>query len=752
MPESETSAPADGTAAGASAAVPPAVAVLLPLPLAGTYDYAVPAGLVPQGLAPQPGDVVAVPLGKRELLGVVWGPAEGIAPDRLKPIRALVAAAAVPAASRRFVDWVANYTLAPPGAVLRMALSVPSALEAERPRQALRLASPPADLRLTDARRRVLALAADGFARPAGELAREAGVGPAVVKSLLAAGALEAVTLPPPPWPRPDPQHPGPRLSPAQALAAAELTAAVSAAAFSTTLLEGVTGAGKTEVYFEAVAAALRAGRQVLVLLPEIALSVQWLERFARRFGAPPAAWHSELSGREPRRTWRAVAAGEASVVVGARSALFLPYRDLGLIVVDEEQEAAYKQEEGVIYHARDMAVVRARLGHLPAVLVSATPSLESLANVETGRYRALRLPDRHAEAQLPPTRLLDLRRFPPPRLTGDGRGQPGWLSQPLRDAVAETLAAGEQALLFLNRRGYAPLTLCRGCGHRLQCPNCTAWLVEHRLSGRLQCHHCGHQARLPESCPACGAAGSFAACGPGVERLAEEVAALFPAARRALLSSDLIAGPTALAALVRSIEEREVDLLIGTQIAAKGHHFPHLTLVGVVDGDLGLAGGDLRAGERTFQLLSQVGGRAGRADRPGRVLIQTTAPDHPVMQALQRHDREAFLAAERATRRAQALPPYGRLAALIVAAPDAAAADAAAAQLARQAPREREVTVLGPAPAPLAVLRGWHRRRFLVKTSKDLLPQPFIRAWLARVKLPAAVRLQVDIDPYTFL
>ena len=721
-----------------------AVAVLLPLPLAGTYDYA-----VPEGLEVASGDVVLVPLGSREVWGVVWGEAEGIDEKRLKPIAEVLAARALPEISRRFVDWVANYTLAPLGSVMRMALSVTAALEPERPVLALRRSAAPipAEARLTPARKRVLDAAV--MALPPGELARAAGVGAGVVKGLVEAGLLESVELPHRPWPRPDPELAGPALSPAQQAAAAALRASVAAAKFQATLLDGVTGAGKTEVYLEAIAEALRRGRQSLVLLPEIALSQQWLERFKRRFGVAPVAWHSELTGRQRRLAWRAVRSGEATVVVGARSALFLPFRDLGLIVVDEEHEAAFKQEEGVIYHARDMAVVRASLGRLPIVLVSATPSLETLANVEAGRYAVQHLPARHGGAALPKAQLVDLRQAPPERLA---TGEPGWLSPPLRAALAETLGAGEQALLFLNRRGYAPLTLCRACGFRLQCPNCTAWLVEHRLLRRLQCHHCGHQVPLPQACPSCGAEGKLAPVGPGVERLAEEVALLFPDARRAIFSSDAIAGPAALAAAVAAIEERRVDLLIGTQIVAKGHHFPHLTLVGVVDGDLGLIGGDLRAGERTFQLISQVAGRAGRAERPGRVLIQTSDPGHAVMQALEHLDREAFLEAERAGRRQQGLPPYGRLVALILASHDPELVDSAAQALARRAPRGRGVRVLGPAPAPLAVLRGRHRRRFLLKTPKDLLPQPLVRAWIESVKLPGSVRLAVDVDPYSFL
>ncbi len=509
-------------------------------------------------------------------------------------------------------------------------------------------------------------------------------------------------------------------------------------------MLEGVTGSGKTEVYLEAVAQCLAERRQALVLLPEIALSSQWLERFAARFGVAPAVWHSDLSPRIRRTTWRAVADGLAPVLVGARSALFLPFPDLGLIVVDEEHETAFKQEEGVIYHARDMAVVRAQLTAAPCVLVSATPSLETVANVETGRYRRLTLKARHGGARLPEVAAIDLRLTPPER------GQ--FLSPPLVAAIAETLSRGEQAMLFLNRRGYAPLTLCRACGTRMQCPNCTAWLVEHRGRGVLQCHHCGQAEPIPPLCPTCGAAHSLTPIGPGVERITEEAAARFPDARRLVMASDTLPGPHAAAEAARAIAAREIDLIIGTQIVAKGWHFPHLTLVGGVDADLGLAGGDLRAAERSVQLLHQVGGRAGRAEAPGRVLLQTFAPDHPVMRALVAGDLAAFMAEEAAMRRPGHWPPFGRLAALIVSAAASADADAAAAALGRAAPRGPGVVVLGPAPAPLAILRGRHRRRLLLKTRRDIAVQPLLRDWLARAAVSARARVDVDVDPVSFL
>jgi len=505
-----------------------------------------------------------------------------------------------------------------------------------------------------------------------------------------------------------------------------------------------VTGSGKTEVYFEAMAECLRQQRQALVLLPEIALSSQWLERFARRFGVAPAVWHSDLSPRIRRITWRAVVGGDAPVVVGARSALFLPFPDLGLVVVDEEHETAFKQEDGVVYHARDMAVVRARLCGATAVLVSATPSLETVANVEAGRYRRLHLPVRHGGAVMPLVAAIDLRAAPPER------GH--FLAPPLIAAVHGTLARGEQAMLFLNRRGYAPLTLCRRCGHRLQCPNCTAWLVEHRARQVLQCHHCGHTVPIPEECPACRAERSMTPVGPGVERITEEASALFPDARRLVMASDTMPGPAAAAAAARAIAAREVDLIIGTQIVAKGWHFPHLTLVGVVDADLGLAGGDLRAAERTVQLLHQVGGRAGRAEAPGQVLLQTFSPEHPVMQALVAGDLETFMAQEAAQRRPGHWPPYGRLAALIVSAETALDADLLARDLGRAAPCGPGVTVLGPAPAPLSILRGRHRRRLLLRTRRDTAVQPILRAWLAKVPVPRGSRVDVDVDPVSFL
>ncbi|MBK8208626.1 MAG: primosomal protein N' [Rhodospirillales bacterium] len=717
------------------------LAALLPLPLTGPYDY-----IVPLGVQVATGDYVEVPLGGRCLPAVVWGPSFGaVDAAKIKHLIRLLPAPPLPLVCRRFVDWVSDYTVQPQGAVLRMMLSVPEALVLSL--RAIKLARSSLEIIPSVAQARVLAILGDGSPRTSAELARAARCGKEVVRRLLRAGVLEETEVPTSPLPAPDWRRPGRVLSAAQAEVATALRAAINAG-FGVELLHGVPGSGKTDVYFEGIAEALAQGLQTLVLLPEIALGAQWRARFARRFGAPPAEWHSDLSRSHRRRIWRSVAEGAAQVVVGARSALFLPFPRLGLIIVDEEHDSSFKQEEGVAYHARDMAVVRARLGPISCVLVSATPSLETAVNVRAGRYRERTLPERAAAGPAPEIEVIDLRRERPPK--------GGFVSPALRSALVETFAEGRQAMLFLNRRGYAPLTLCRACGHRLRCPSCTAWMVEHRLIGRLQCHHCSYSRPLPRACPACGAADALSPCGPGVERLAEEMAAIVPDARIALATSDMLPGPSAAAKLVARIERHEVDVIIGTQIFAKGYHFPLLTLVGIIDADLGLAGGDLRAAERTFQLLYQVGGRAGRevawGEEPGRILLQSVWPKHPVIAALAAGDAARFLAAEEADRRDAGMPPFGRLAALIISARDERHAESAAHALARLAPAAHGVRVLGPAPAPLALLRGRHRRRLLAVAPRDFPLSAWVRNWLANVSLARSVRLQVDIDPQTFL
>ena len=715
------------------------VSVVVPVAIDQTYTYLADAPLAA-------GTIVAVPLGTRLILGAVWDdpPDPAIAVGRLKPVAHVYDAVPLDTAMRRFVEWVARWTLAPRGMVLRMVLRSAAALEAEPTRAGVVRAGPPPE-RMTPARARALAAIEDGLAWSKAGLAATAGVSASVIDGLVAAGTLAVVDLPPPPAAAtPDLAAATPLLTGDQVTAAAQLAAAVAADAFSVTLLDGITGSGKTEVYLEAIAAALASGRQALVMMPEIALTESLLDRFERRFAARPAEWHSAVPTNARARVWRGVTTGDVRVVAGARSALFLPFRELGLIIVDEEHDAAYKQDDGVAYHARDMAVVRARITGIPVVLASATPSIETRVNAETGRYRRVVLANRVPGAALPEIATIDLRKTPPER----GR----WLAPPLVEALGRTIADGGQGLLFLNRRGYAPLTICGACGHRFQCPNCTAWLVEHRFRGTLACHHCGHVEQRPDTCPACGTADRLVACGPGVERIAEEARERFPDARLLVLSSD-IGGTERLRRELAAVTSGKVDLVVGTQLVAKGHTFPGLKCVGVVDADLGLASGDPRAAERTFQLLAQVTGRAGRVGGGGVGLLQTHTPEHPVMLALASGDAEAFYAAEIEDRRRAGLPPFGRLAAIIVSGPERPATEAYARAFARAAPPDRAVEVLGPAEAALAVVRGRHRFRLLARSSRALDLQAYLRAWLAAAPPPrGAVRRAIDIDPQSFL
>lgn len=724
----------------------PLVPVLLPVALDQTYDY-----LAADGLETEPGMFVLVPFGAQTRIGIVWdGPVGDQKPAplaKLKAITSVLDVPPLPVISLRFAEWIAKYTLAPLGMVARMMMSAQSAFEPEKIRHGVRLvedAPPPA--RLSEARARALQIAADKLIRAKSELAQLAFCSTGVIDGLVKSGNLVDIAIPERGFARPDPNHLSTQFSDAQMSAVEALRAAVDGQCFSTTLLDGVTGSGKTEVYFEAVARALQAGHQALIMLPEIALTSQFLDRFERRFGVKPVEWHSALSAIERGRIWKGVARGDVRVVVGARSALFLPYPELGLIVVDEEHDQGFKQDDRVHYQARDMCVVRANLGKFPVVLSSATPSIESHVNALTGRYRHVVLPGRFSGSALPDVEAIDLKREQPEK----GK----WLAPRLVEAMTETLQKGQQSLLFLNRRGYAPLTLCRSCGHRFECPQCSAWLVEHRFKKRLNCHHCGFSLPLPEKCPKCGTPDSMVACGPGVERVAEEVAERFPDARVALLSSDLVPGLVEMRAIIHQIEAHEIDIIIGTQIVAKGHHFPDLAFVGVVDGDLGLAhGADPRAGERTFQLLHQVTGRAGRAAAAGRGLVQTHMPEHPIMAAIVAGDRQAFLNYEVKTRQAGLLPPYGRLAAIIVSARDKELAERAARTVVQAAPQSEKISVLGPAEAPVAIVRGRHRWRLLVKAPRELDLQSYLRAWSQA--LPAFkgdVRVSLDVDPYSFL
>ena len=720
---------------------PRTAAVLVPMPAERPYTYA-----VPDGMTVVPGSIVQVPLGPREVAGVVWdADAGGVDARKLRPISHVFDCPPLPDDMRRFIDWVADYTLTAPGLAARMALRAPAAFDPEPWIEGLRPTGATPD-RMTDARRRVMELAGDGLAWTRSGLAHAAGVTGSVIDGLSAQGVFEQTMIPPRPVvAAPDPAYDPPSLNDGQGEAAERLRQSVSAGGFSVTLLDGVTGSGKTEVYFEAVAKAVEMGKQVLILIPEIALTQAFLERFQDRFGAKPAEWHSDLAPRMREKVWRQVAEGRVRVVAGARSALFLPFNDLGLIVVDEEHDPAFKQEDRVYYNARDKAVVRGHIGGFPVVLASATPSVESRVNAEQGRYARVALPARYAEASLPELAAIDMRRAPP------ARG--GFLSPALIEAMQKTLDRGEQSLLFLNRRGYAPLTLCRVCGHRFQCPQCSSWLVEHRFRGQLMCHHCGHSERKPDACPECGTLDHLVACGPGVERIAEEVVGHFPDARTIVLSSDLLGGVRRLRLELEAVAKGEADIVIGTQLVAKGHNFPNMTLVGVVDADLGLANGDPRAAERTYQLLSQVTGRAGRTGKKSRGLLQTYQPDHPVMRAIVSGDAESFYAREIAEREQMHLPPFGRLAGVIVSGPTRGEAESHARALRRAAPHAPDIHVLGPAEAPLALVGGRHRFRLLVQGERRAPLQDFIRRMLADAPKPrGTVRVAVDIDPQSFL
>ena len=722
------------------------IQVLLPLPLSGVLDY-----LASEDFNLGAGDFVTVPLSGREVQGIVWdiSPAEsGVPIEKLKHVIRKSELPPLPATLKVFVEWVAGYTLSPLGSVLKMALSVPRKFDKPKKVIFYKL-SDEVPGKMTPSRKQVIDKAVSelppGFPMPVKTWCEIAEVSEGVIRGMIKIGQLvpqevsgeEAFLKPNIKLKRAD-------LSEEQKKAADHIVLQQRSGTYKAILLEGVTGSGKTEVYFEAVAEALKSETaQVLVLVPEISLTAQWLERFEDRFGVAPVIWHSEMSPAQRRRAWWATIRGEARVIVGARSALFLPLQDLKLVIVDEEHSTTFKQDEGVMYNGRDMAVVRAMQSHCPVVLASATPSLETMINAENAKYDWLYLGERHGPAELPEMSVIDLR--------AQKLSLGSWISEPLYLELKKNYENKQQSLLYLNRRGYAPLTLCSGCGHRMECPHCSAWLVEHHKFRRLECHHCGFNRKKPDQCPQCEAQDSLVACGPGVERVAEQVAQLFPEARLAVMSSDEITSPTALKTMIESIEKHEVDFIIGTQIVTKGYHFPMLTLVGVIDADLGLSGADPRAAERTWQQLEQVAGRAGRAEHAGRVMFQTYQPDHPVLKALVSGDKDQFLESEAASREAQNLPPYGKLASIIISGPDKRNVINFSKGLSRNAPMDKNITVLGPVPAPLSYLRGNFRFRFLIKADLDVGLQNKIKTWLDKASSNRGVRVQIDIDPYSF-
>lgn len=721
------------------------VGVMLPLPFDKPFDYAVDGEV-------RIGQIVEVPFGKEKQIGVVWclEATSGLDAKKIKAITKVFEFPPLTSEMLEFIKWVARYNMAPLGSVLKMVISVRSVFEPS-PMTVLYTLSgktlAEAKLKNSDARWHVMDLLKHApYTRQ--EIAAGAGVSQGVIKPMIDAGVLVPIYVEnKKEFTEPVGDYVKVDLTAEQENAAAKLCRKVGAG-FSVTLLDGVTGSGKTEVYFEAVAKALEAGKQVLILVPEISLTAQWLKRFQNRFGVRPACWHSGLSVRERTDTWKAIIEGRVKVIVGARSALFLPYTGLGLIVIDESHDHSFKQEDAVNYQGRDMAVVRAKIEHLPVILSTATPSLETLVNVDEGKYDCVKLQSRYANAVLPDIRIIDIKKDKPQR----GEWGVSWLTPTLVKALQGNLERGEQSVLFLNRRGYAPLLICRDCGHRIQCPSCSAWLTEHKNAHRLMCHHCGYFDDIPEVCPHCGSAEGLTACGPGVERVAEEVCMRFPAAKVDMLSSDNATSFTAVSNIIAKMERKETDILVGTQIIAKGHHFPDLTLVGIVDADLGLMSSDLRAAEQTYQLLSQVAGRAGRADKHGTVYVQTLHPENNVLKALLENNRSIFMDFEKESRKLLHYPPYGKLAAIIISGTNQRQVAEVAAQFGRTAPNTDNISVLGPAPAPLFMLRDRYRYRLMLKTTRNINIQQVLKEWREMVRIPSSVYVETDIDPYSFM
>ena len=717
------------------------VSVLTTRPLDGCLDYLSPKGGVSSGC------FVEVPLGRSSTMGVVWGAGEGqVDKSKLRRITRVLEAPPLREDMQKFLRIAADYTVTPLPAMLRLATRAPGIGEPPKTRTVYKLTGIAPD-RTTEARRRVLDALGNGAELGIMEISSRSGSSASVVKGLERQGVLRRAEVrdedPPQEF---DLDRKSAELTEDQIVAVRALKRSVAENRFATTLLKGVTGSGKTEVYLEAVDEALRAGRQVLVLLPEIALTSQFIERVSERFGCKPGEWHYGTTQAERRRLWHSTADGRVRLVVGARSALFLPFGNLGLIVVDEEHDASYKQDDGVLYNARDMAILRASVCGAFAVLSSATPSLETWVNSGSGKYSRVDLRERFGTATLPNISAIDMR--------GEKLPSGRWISSALALEVNKRISRGEQALLFLNKRGYAPITLCRECGHQLGCKDCDARLVEHRFRSRLMCHQCGATTQLPKSCPNCQATGCLTAVGPGVERLAEEAAMLFEGARIEILSSDLAGTSRDLSEKIEIIKRGQADIVIGTQLVAKGHNFPLLTLVGAIDTDIGLHGSDLRAAERTFQLMKQVSGRAGRVDRQGVALLQTWQPDHPVIQAILSGDDEGFWSAEAAERRVAGAPPFGRYAGIVISGPNAnAVIDMAQAMVRNAAPLLRiGAQIFGPAPAPIARVRGRVRYRILVKADRNAKLQPALRNWARQFRIPANVRLSIDIDPQRFL
>ncbi|MCT4575609.1 MAG: primosomal protein N' [Alphaproteobacteria bacterium] len=708
--------------------------VIVPLALNSSFSYKSEESLLA-------GDLINVSFGRQKVTALVIGESTSTY-NKLKNI-SIKHNLNIGEDNLKFIKWISNYTLSPVGLIFKSFISSASLNKSNKTISKYSLSDDWKEefksITKTQSRVKTIELIKSKERLTAKEIMEELSVGDSVIKGLLKANVLkEEKQIRELNFPKPDLTISGKELSEDQKKATSKLLDNIGDD-FSVSLIDGITGSGKTEVYFEAISEVLAKGKQVLIMLPEISLSGGFIERFEHRFGIKPYVWHSSISPAQKGKTWKGIISGKAKVIVGARSSLLLPYKDLGLIVVDEEHDNSYKQEDVFMYNARDMAVVRANIGKFPCVLVSAAPSLESVYNCEQEKYFHIELKSRYGEAKLPDIKLIDMK--------DEKTATQEFLSDTLRTAIKNNFDQQEQTLLFLNRRGYSPLVICKKCGERLSCPYCTSWLTSHKRFNKLMCHQCGFEKKLPESCPSCNEKDSFVMCGPGVEKIAEEVKSLIPEARLITVSSDLTNNN--LQSVIKEIEQHKYDIIVGTQMISKGHNFPKLTLVGIVDGDI--ASADLRAGEKNFQLIQQVSGRAGRHDLPGRVLIQTYEADTVLMQALENNDKEAFLEEEKALRADRNLPPYGKLASLIVSCNDENLLNQACRELSSHIPKTEGIIILGPAEAPIYRLRGKYRKRYLIKIDKNKNAQKTLQFWINSSNIDKRVRVQIDIDPYSF-
>ena len=711
------------------------ISVALPFNVASIFHYS-------HSHAIEPGTYVRVPLGNKTVTAITW---EDVPCDlelsKLKPITACFDLPIMQPSLRRTLEKTALYNCASLGNCLKLALPCPT-IDQKKKTIVQYVTSPTIgkNVTLTPKRQKILTICSDDtLPRTRADLI-EAGCSIAVINSLVAAGALmkQDVSYD---YSRNHKLRPKPPIFTEKQQVALQRIAQEMTTASPRIVLDGATGSGKTEIYFQQVEAVLQAGRQALILLPEIALSLQIIKRAAARFGIEPTLWHSSMTPAARQQALLHIIHGGASLIIGARSALFLPYKDLALIVVDEAHDASYKQDDGVMYHGRDMAVLRATQEQIPIILATATPSCETVENINNGRYSCITLERRRTQAELPLIHLVAMQQETLPKHH--------FVSRTVIDAVKTTLDMGKQSLLFLNRRGYAPLMLCRTCGYHHQCPHCSSWLVYHESRNMMQCHHCGFHDGVPTACPECQATKDhLILCGPGVERVYAEVKQHFSDARIEVLSGDT----KGLAKLMTAMQRGDIDIAIGTQLLAKGHHFPHLETVGIIDADAGLAGSDMRAAEKSYQLLHQLAGRAGREKTRGNVYMQTYQSEHPMMQALQHWDRDTFITTELENRKQALMPPYGRLAALIIEGKDERLAANIASHLHQHKPQYHDVLVLGPAPAPMYKLRNKYRHRFLVRAPKAVDVQRIMLNWKALVRVPNSITVKIDIDPINFM